>query len=146
MGEWIFGLVALSWIACNYYFVIHAEGANIQGFWPGNILFFVIALPLFIGISLAYGYPAIACGIWFVFVLDAYVAWVFVLMIDWRDLLPSIYYFLAIFGGVVLIGFTILNADELSSTEIGAWIGYAVGFVLSMFTVGRVVELLGQRR
>ena len=60
--------------------------------------------------------------------------------------LPAIYYVLAIFCGVVLIGFTIANADELSSTQIGAWIGYTVGAVLSMLAVGRVIELLQQIR
>ena len=60
--------------------------------------------------------------------------------------LPTIYYGLAILCGVVLIGFTIANSDELSSTEIGAWIGYTVGAVLSMFAVGRVIELLEQIR
>ena len=60
--------------------------------------------------------------------------------------LPGIYYGLAILCGVVLIGFTIANSDELSSTEIGAWVGYTVGAVLSMFAVGRVIELLQQIR
>ena len=60
--------------------------------------------------------------------------------------LPTIYYVLAIFCGVVLIGFTIANSDELSSTQIGAWIGYTVGAVLSMFAVGRVIEVLQQIR
>ena len=61
-------------------------------------------------------------------------------------LLPAIYYFLALFCGVVLIGFTIANVDELNSTQIGAWIGYTVGAVLSMLAVGRVIELLQQIR
>jgi hypothetical protein len=56
--------------------------------------------------------------------------------------LPATYYGLAILCGVVLIGFTIANADELSSTEIGEWVGYTVGAVLSMFAVGRVIQLL----
>ena len=60
--------------------------------------------------------------------------------------LPTIYYGLAILCGVVLIGFTIANSDELSSTQIGAWVGYTVGGVLSMFAVGRVIELLQQIR
>ena len=60
--------------------------------------------------------------------------------------LPGIYYGLAILCGVVLIGFTLANSDELSSTEIGAWVGYTVGAVLSMFAVGRVIELLQQIR
>jgi len=60
--------------------------------------------------------------------------------------LPAIYYVLAIFCGAVLVVFTIANADELNSTQIGAWIGYTVGAVLSMLTVGRVIELLQQIR
>ncbi len=60
--------------------------------------------------------------------------------------LPGIYYGLAIFCGVVLLVFTAANSDELSSTQIGAWIGYTVGAVLSMFAVGRVIELLEQIR
>jgi amino acid transporter len=60
--------------------------------------------------------------------------------------LPCIYYGLAIFYGVVLLVFTAANSDELSSTQIGAWIGYTVGAVLSMFAVGRVIELLEQIR
>ena len=60
--------------------------------------------------------------------------------------LATIYYGMALLFGVVLIGFTIANADELSSTEIGAWVGYTVGAVLSMFAVGRVIELLQQIR
>jgi len=60
--------------------------------------------------------------------------------------LPVIYYGLAILCGIVLLGFTAANSDELSSTQIGAWIGYTVGAVLSMFAVGRVIELLQQIR
>jgi hypothetical protein len=60
--------------------------------------------------------------------------------------LPGIYYGLAMLCGVVLIGFTIANSEKLSSTEIGGLIGYTVGAVLSMFAVGRVIELLQQIR
>ena len=60
--------------------------------------------------------------------------------------LPVIYYGLAILCGIVLLGFTAANSGELSSTEIGAWVGYTVGAVLSMFAVGRVIELLQQIR
>ena len=60
--------------------------------------------------------------------------------------LPSIYYVLAILCGIVLLGFTAANKDNLNSTEIGSWIGYSVGAVLSMFAVGRVIELLQQIR
>ena len=60
--------------------------------------------------------------------------------------LPGIYYGLAILCGIVLLGFTVANSDKLSSTQIGAWIGYTVGGVLSMFAVGRVIELLQQIR
>ena len=41
---------------------------------------------------------------------------------------------------------TLANSDELNSTQIGAMIGYTVGAVLSMFAVGRVIELLQQIR
>ena len=60
--------------------------------------------------------------------------------------LPAIYYGLAILCGITLLIFTAANRDELSSTEIGAWVGYTVGGVLSMFAVGRVIELLQQIR
>ena len=60
--------------------------------------------------------------------------------------LPAIYYFLAVFCGIVLLGFTAVNADELNSTQIGAWIGYTIGSVLSILAVGRVIELLQQIR
>ena len=60
--------------------------------------------------------------------------------------LPAIYYGLAILCGVILMGFTFANEDYLSFTEMGAWIGYTVGAVLSMFAVGRVIELLQQIR
>jgi hypothetical protein len=58
--------------------------------------------------------------------------------------LPFIFYLLAILCGVVLIGFTIANAAERNSTQMGAWIGYTIGSVLSMLAVGRVIELLQQ--
>ena len=60
--------------------------------------------------------------------------------------LPATYYVLAILCGITLLIFTAANRDELSSTEIGAWIGYTVGGVLSMFAIGRVIELLQQIR
>ena len=60
--------------------------------------------------------------------------------------LPAIYYFLAVFCGIVLFWYTAVNSDKLNSTQIGAWIGYTVGAVLSMFAVGRVIELLQQIR
>jgi hypothetical protein len=65
---------------------------------------------------------------------------------DWLSGLPYDYYGLAIICGVLLIGFTIANADELSSTEIGWWIVYTFGTVLSLVTIGRVVRLLQQIR
>jgi Na+/H+-translocating membrane pyrophosphatase len=46
----------------------------------------------------------------------------------------------------VLLIVTIVNAEELTGAEIGAWIGYTVGAVLSMLAVGRVIELLQQIR
>jgi hypothetical protein len=60
--------------------------------------------------------------------------------------LPTIYYVLAIFCGVVLLIVTLVNAGDLSGAEIGGLIGYTVGAVLSMFAVGRVIELLQQIR
>ena len=60
--------------------------------------------------------------------------------------LPTIYYGLAILCGVALLIFTLVNAEKLSGAEIGALIGYTVGSVLSMFAVGRVIELLQQIR
>ena len=60
--------------------------------------------------------------------------------------LPAIYYGLAIFCGIVLLLVTLFNAEKLSGAEIGAMIGYTIGSVLSMFAVGRVIELLQQIR
>jgi hypothetical protein len=60
--------------------------------------------------------------------------------------LPTIYYVLAIFCGVVLLIVTLVNAGDLSGAEIGGLIGYTVGAVLSMFAIGRVIELLQQIR
>jgi Na+/H+ antiporter NhaC len=60
--------------------------------------------------------------------------------------LPATYYVLAILCGVVLLVFTLVNAKDLSGAEIGSLIGYTVGGVLSMFAVGRVIELLQQIR
>ena len=61
---------------------------------------------------------------------------------DFLDLLPKLFYFLAIFCGIVLLIATIVNFDKLSDAERGAMIGYTVGSVLSMFAVGRVIDLL----
>ena len=60
--------------------------------------------------------------------------------------LPTIYYVLAVFCGVVLMGFTVVNFENFSVVETGAWVGYTVGTVLSMLTVGRVIQLLQQIR
>ena len=60
--------------------------------------------------------------------------------------LPAIYYSLSVFCGIVLLGFTAVNSGELNSTQIGAWIGYTVGAVLSILAIGRVIELLQQIR
>jgi hypothetical protein len=62
------------------------------------------------------------------------------------SMLPGIYYCLAILCGLVIIGFTIANFGELSGAEIGYMIGWIFGSVLSMFAVGRVIELLQQIR
>ena len=60
--------------------------------------------------------------------------------------LPGIYYVLAIFCGITILGFATANKDELNSLQIGTSIGYTVGTVLSMFAVGRVIQLLQQIR
>ena len=60
--------------------------------------------------------------------------------------LPSIYYVLAIFCGITILGFAIANKHELNSLQVGTSIGYTVGTVLSMFAVGRVIQLLQQIR
>ncbi len=56
--------------------------------------------------------------------------------------LPTIYYSLAIFCGIVLLLATVSTAQKSSDTETGAMIGYTVGAVLSMLAVGRVIQLL----
>ena len=60
--------------------------------------------------------------------------------------LPAICYCLAVIGGFVLLVFIVSTAGSLTDVEIGAMIGCAVGFILSMFVVGRVIELLQQIR
>ena len=60
--------------------------------------------------------------------------------------LPVIYYGLAIICGAVLLFATIVNFEKSSYAEAGAMIGYTVGSVLSMFAVGRVIQLLQQIR
>ena len=56
--------------------------------------------------------------------------------------LPTIYYCLAILCGLGLLFVTLVNAKDLSGAEIGGLIGYTAGAVLSMFAVGRAIELL----
>ena len=60
--------------------------------------------------------------------------------------LPELYYGLATICGAVLLLATIVNFEELEDAERGAMIGYTVGSVLSMFAVGRVIQLLQQIR
>jgi hypothetical protein len=60
--------------------------------------------------------------------------------------LPTIYYGLAIFCGTVLLIVTLANSGELTGSEIGYMIGWTFGSVLSMFAVGRVIQLLQQIR
>ena len=60
--------------------------------------------------------------------------------------LPSIFYKLAVFCGVVLVAFTFAISDDLSGSEIGVLVGWIVGSVLSILAVGRVLELLQQIR
>tara|TARA_B110000438_G_C15769342_1_gene631132 strand:- start:1051 stop:1434 length:384 start_codon:yes stop_codon:yes gene_type:complete len=56
--------------------------------------------------------------------------------------LPATYYVLATLCGLGLLFVTLVNAKDLSGAEIGGLIGYTVGAVLSMFAVGRAIELL----
>ena len=97
------------------------------------------------------------CGIVIVFVLLASVYFLFfaddkhVESSRWPftevlSSLPTIYYGLAIFCGVVLLIVTLINAKELSGEEVGYMIGWIFGSVLSMFAIGRVIELLQQIR
>ncbi len=60
--------------------------------------------------------------------------------------LPAIYYGLAILCGIIILIFTFANADKFSSIQLGYLIGSTVGGVLSMFAVGRVIQLLQQIR
>ena len=60
--------------------------------------------------------------------------------------LPVLYYVLATICGAVLLLATIVNFEKLEDAERGAMIGYTVGSVLSMFAVGRVIQLLQQIR
>ena len=59
--------------------------------------------------------------------------------------LPFVFYVLAVIVGFVVL-MSMSAAKELSGAEIGALIGYTVGSVLSMFAVGRVIQLLHQIR
>jgi len=60
--------------------------------------------------------------------------------------LPTIYYCLAILCGLGLLFATFINAGELTGAEVGYMIGWIFGSALSMFAVGRVIELLQQIR
>jgi hypothetical protein len=60
--------------------------------------------------------------------------------------LHLLYYSLATIGGGVLLIYTVFNSDELSGAEVGYMIGWTFGSVLSMFAVGRVIQLLQQIR
>ena len=65
---------------------------------------------------------------------------------DWLSCLPAIYYGLAINCGIIVLMFTFPHADKFSSIQLGYLIGSTVGGVLSMFAVGRVIQLLQQIR
>ena len=56
--------------------------------------------------------------------------------------LPTIFYFLAIFCGIILLVGTVSRAQQSSDAETGAMISYTVGAALSMFAVGRVIQFL----
>ena len=60
--------------------------------------------------------------------------------------LPGAFYGLAILCGIVLLIFTLVNADKFNSFQIGSLIGCTVGGVLSMLAGGRVIQLLQQIR
>ncbi|MBT5125409.1 MAG: hypothetical protein HOH50_08185 [Planctomycetaceae bacterium] len=60
--------------------------------------------------------------------------------------LPVICYCLAVIGGFVFLTFTVATAGDLSDAEIGAMIGCTAGSILSMFVVGRMIQLLQQIR
>ena len=60
--------------------------------------------------------------------------------------LPAICYSLAVTGGVVLLILTVQTAGNLTAAEIGVMIGYTTGSILSMFVVGRGIQLLQQIR
>jgi len=62
---------------------------------------------------------------------------------DLINRLPTIYYFLGIIAGIVLL---VATFGSQSDAEKVAMLGYTVGAVLSMFAVGRVIELLQQIR
>jgi Na+/H+-translocating membrane pyrophosphatase len=64
---------------------------------------------------------------------------------DLLNRLPFVFYVLAVIVGFVVL-MSMSAAKELSGAEIGALIGYTVGSVLSMFAVGRVIQLLHQIR
>ena len=67
---------------------------------------------------------------------------------DFLSGLPIIYYVLAILNGAVCgigtaaLGFT----TNIGEVELGQLIGYTVGSTLSIFAVGRVIQLLQQIR
>ena len=64
---------------------------------------------------------------------------------DLLNRLPFVFYVLAVIGGVVVL-MSMFASKELSGAEAGAMLGYTVGAVLSMFAVGRIIEVLHQIR
>ena len=71
----------------------------------------------------------------------------FVLFIRYKNLLPRIYYVLAIFCLVLaLIATLVLSGRSGGADRIFGLLGSLVGVGLFMFTVGRVIELLQQIR
>ncbi len=65
---------------------------------------------------------------------------------EFMSSLHDVYYGLAILCGIVLLIVTLVISGELSGAEVGYMIGWTFGSVLSMFAVGRVIELLQQIR
>jgi len=60
--------------------------------------------------------------------------------------IPIIFYALAIICGIGFLIVSLDNTEKLSGIQIVVTIGSAAGYVLSIFAVGRVIQLLQQIR
>jgi hypothetical protein len=65
---------------------------------------------------------------------------------EFMSSLHDVYYGMAIFCGIVLLIFTLVTAVNVGLAAAWLILCYTVGAVLSMFAVGRVIELLQQIR